>query len=154
QINLQVPWELAGQNQASVVANVGGTNTAPITVNLAAAAPGIFATNSQGTGQGAILISGTPTFAAPSGSIPGASTRPANRGEFITIYATGLGAVSNQPATGNIGPSGPALAQVIAPVTVSIGGVVLTPSFAGLSPGFVGLYQIDVQIPNGAPTGN
>ncbi|HWP85811.1 MAG TPA: hypothetical protein VNN17_11510 [Terriglobia bacterium] len=43
---------------------------------------GIFSTNAQGSGQGAILISNTPFLAAPEGSIPGNAARPVNRGEF------------------------------------------------------------------------
>jgi uncharacterized protein (TIGR03437 family) len=154
QINLQVPWELAGQSQATVVATVGTTTLAPVTVNLVSAAPGIFTTNAQGTGQGAILISGTATFVAPTGSIPGAVSRPANRGEFVTIFCTGLGAVTNRPASGAVGPPGPGLAQTTSPVSVSIGGIAATPSFAGLAPGFVGLYQVDVPIPANVTPGN
>jgi uncharacterized protein (TIGR03437 family) len=39
-------------------------------------------------------------------------------------------------------------------VTVTIGGVPATPSFAGLAPGWVGLYQVNVQVPANAPVGD
>src|SRR5262249_17779079 len=52
---LQVPWKLEGQSQASLIAVIGGQASLPQTVMLAPFAPGIFSTNSQGTGQGAIL---------------------------------------------------------------------------------------------------
>ncbi|HWP84233.1 MAG TPA: SBBP repeat-containing protein [Terriglobia bacterium] len=154
QINLQIPWELAGQAQATVQVQSGGTVIPPITVNLASTAPGIFSVNAQGTGQGAILISNSAVFAAPAGSIPGAASRPANRGEFVTIYCTGLGPVSNQPPSGAAAPGGPNLAAVLTTPVVTLGGVPASVSFAGLSPGFVGLYQIDVQVPANAPTGS
>jgi uncharacterized protein (TIGR03437 family) len=40
------------------------------------------------------------------------------------------------------------------PVTVTIGGQTAQPSFAGLTPGFAGLYQVNVQIPNGVMPGD
>ena len=78
-----------------------------------------------------------------------------NRGtEFISIFCTGLGPVSNPPATGDV-------ASAILPSntpttpTVTIGGVTATNvSFSGLAPGFVGLYQVNVQVPANAPTGS
>ena len=39
-------------------------------------------------------------------------------------------------------------------MTVTIGGVPVTPSFAGLAPGWVGLYQVNVQVPANAPVGD
>ena len=153
QINFQIPWELAGLSVASMTVTAGGTTSDPVQVNLSPAAPGIFSLNSQGTGQGAILISNTATYAAPTGSVPGGSARPASRGDFITIYCSGLGAVSNPPASGAAAGSSPT-SMTIATTTVNIGGVQVTPSFSGLSPGFVGLYQVDLPVPANAPTGN
>ena len=152
QMNLQIPWELAGQSETTVQVNSGESGIAPITVNLTTAAPGIFSINAQGRGQGAILISNTSLFAAPSGSIAGATARPANRGEFVTIYCTGLGPVTNQPITGHASPGGPSLAATTTLPVVTIGGIPAAVSFAGLSPGFVGLYQVDAQVPSNAPT--
>src|SRR5205823_5847735 len=92
-------------------------------------------------------------IAASSGAIPGRSSRPANRGEFVSIYCTGIGAVSNQPQTGSAALVDPLSAATAVPV-VRIGGVASTPNFTGLAPGFVGLYQVNVQVPLNAPTGN
>ena len=145
QINFQVPWELLGQTQASITVTSNGVMSDPRTVDLAPFHPGIFATNAAGTGQGAILISATGEVAAPSGSIPGRATRPVNRGEFISIFSTGLGAVTNQPATGAPAPANP-LSMTTATPSVTIGDVPGTMSFSGLSPGFVGLYQVNVLV--------
>jgi len=152
QINFQVPWELLGQTQVSVVATVGGSSSAPQIASLLAVAPGIFSTNSSGAGQGAIQISNTTIFAAPANSIQGALARPAQRGEFLTIYCSGLGDVSPRPATG-APASGNPLSNTLLTPSVTIGGISAPVSFAGLSPGFVGLYQVNVQVPNAAPTG-
>ena len=156
QINFQIPWEVAAGASVplSVSVDSGFSNTTGVAlINLSAIAPGIFSLNSQGTGQGAILISNTATYAAPADSVPGSSARPANRGEFITIYCSGLGTVSNPPASGAPAGSSPLSSTVATPI-VTIGGIQLTPSFSGLSPGFVGLYQVDFPVPNNAPTGN
>ena len=153
QLNVQLPMELAGATSATVVVTVGGQASAPQTVPLGPFSPGIFSTNNQGTGQGAIQIANTLIFAAPAGSISGAQTRPANRGEFLTIYATGLGAVTTPPATG-MAASGDPLSTTTTMPQVTIGGIPANISFAGRSPGFVGLDQVNAQVPAGAPAGN
>ena len=152
QINFQLPWELLGQNQASIVATVSGSPSAPQTVSVLGVSPGIFSTNSSGSGQGAIQISNTAIFAAPANSIQGAPARPAQRAEFLTIYCSGLGDVSPRPATG-APASGNPLSNTLLMPSVTIGGASVPVSFAGLSPGFVGLYQVNVQVPSGAPSG-
>jgi uncharacterized protein (TIGR03437 family) len=153
QINFQMPWELTGQTQALLSVVFNGIPSAPLTINLAPVGPAIFTTNSQGTGQGAIQIANTTTFAAPVGSIPGVDARPATAGDFLTIYCTGLGDVSNRPASGAPAPGGP-LASTVATPTVTIGGMPTTATFSGLSPGFVGLYQVNVQVLAGVAPGN
>ena len=152
QINLQVPWELQGQAQTSLVASSDGESSGPQAVSLASFAPGIFTISQNGSGQGAVLISNTQILAAPSGSIPGRDSRPAQRGEFISIYCTGLGAVSNPPPSGYPAMSDP-LSSTVAPISVNVGGVVVPAAFAGLAPGFVGLYQVDFQVPQSVPSG-
>lgn len=153
QINFQVPWELAGQPRATVTATVGGITSRPHTLELAATGPGIFTTSSSSGGQGAILLANTDVIAAPAGSIPGRACQPARRGGVITIFATGLGPVNNQPATGAPAPSSP-LSQTSRVPSVTIGGVSAPVSFSGLAPGFLGLYQVNATLPAGAPTGS
>jgi glucose/arabinose dehydrogenase len=70
-----------------------------------------------------------------------------------TIWATGLGAVSNQPGTGAAAPALP-LATAIAQPGVTIGSATAPVMFAGLAPFFAGLYQINVTIPAGAASGS
>lgn len=153
QINFQVPWELAGQAQASITASLAGVASSPQSVGLAAFAPGIFTTTQSGSGQGAILIASSGEVAAPAGSIPGRAARPVMRREFLSIYCVGLGPVTNRPDSGAAAPSDPLATTTTAP-TVTIGGVPGTVNFAGLAPGFVGLYQVNVQVPDGAPSGD
>ena len=154
QVNGQVPFELAAGTTTQVVATAESSLAAPEEITMAAVQPGIFTTNSSGQGQGAILIANVgDTVAAPTGSIPGRATRPAVPGEFLTIYSTGLGAVTNPPASGTPAPSAP-LSHTQAVPAVTIGGIPATVSFSGLAPGFVGLYQVNVEVPANAPVGD
>lgn len=144
QVNLQVPWELAGQSTASLTATLSGTSGAAQTVTVAPFAPAIFTLNSQGSGPGAILDASYNLVS---------STNPATAGTTtILIYCTGLGAVTNQPATGAAAPSSP-FAETTTTPTVTIGGVTASVSFSGLAPGYVGLYQVNVPVPAGVAAG-
>jgi len=96
------------------------------------------------------LIAGTSLLAAPTS----AGRRPALRGETISIYCTGLGAVSNPPATGLAAAAADPFSVTTSTTTVTIGGLVAQVSFSGLAPGAVGLYQVNVQVPTGAPAGD
>jgi uncharacterized protein (TIGR03437 family) len=149
QVNLQIPWELAGQTQAPVAATVGGLVSASQPATIAPFAPGVFSLNMLGSGQGAVEIAPTAELAAPLG--PGA--RPVNPGEYIAIFCTGLGAVSNQPATGAAASSSPLSATATLP-TVTIGGVGAQVTYSGLAPGFAGLYQVNAVVPDGTPSGS
>ena len=151
QINLQIPWELAGETQASVVVNNNGVTSEAFILQLAPTDPGIFALNSSGTGQG---------FIVNQDSFLNSAANPAAPGSVIQIICTGLGAVSNQPASGAAAPSDP-LATTTATPTVSIGGLPAMVTFSGLLPGAsphsvglgnVGVYHVNVQVPN-APGG-
>jgi len=142
QANLQVPWELAGQSEANLTATLNGQASAAQTVNIAPYAPAIFTTNSQGTGQGAILDSTNYLVDSNNPATPGST--------YLQIFCTGLGPVTNQPETGAPAPFYP-LAYTTAAVTVTIGGIPVNATFSGLAPGYVGLYQVNAQVPAGLP---
>ena len=156
QINAQVPWDALPQGVAagsvSLVVTKNGASSAPTVVQLQQAEPGIFTLNQQGTGQGAVTNVTGNAFVAPAGSIPGALSQPARIGDFIVIYATGLGPVDLPPANGDIPRNG--LTHTLTTPTILIGGVPQNVSFSGLNGFFVGLYQINVQILPGTPTGD
>jgi uncharacterized protein (TIGR03437 family) len=150
QLNFQVPlFSLSGQASTSLAIVRNGSKTS-FTVLLKSYSPALFTTSQGGTGQAATLIDGTASLAAPQGAFPG--SRPARIGEYISIYATGLGDVTNRPGLGSPSPANP-LAMTLAAPVVRIGGVPATVTFSGLAPGFSGLYQVNVQVPAGAPTG-
>jgi uncharacterized protein (TIGR03437 family) len=145
QINFQVPWFRVTNNTSLQITVRQGTlpgNTG--TMLLQPFAPALFTVNQQGTGQAAARIAGTAIIPAPAGMFPG--SRPAKAGEYVELYGTGLGSVSNTPPTGSPSPANP-LARTLSTVKVTIGGQDATVTFAGLAPGLVGAYQIDAQVP-------
>jgi adhesin/invasin len=73
--------------------------------------------------------------------------RPVKSGEYFTAYVTGQGLVDHPVATGAAAPSSP-FSLPLAPVQVRIGGQAADIQFAGLAPGFVGLLQLNVLVPN------
>ncbi len=153
QLNVQVPFELAGSTSATAVVSVNGRASHPQKVLIGPSSPGIFSINGQGTDQGAIVISSTGEYAAPAGSIPGATSRPASRNEPVTIYCTGLGDVTNPSATGAVAGHSP-LSMTLENPIVTIGGLRAKVSFSGLAPGLVGVYQVNVEVPSQAPSGD
>ena len=155
QINFQIPWELLPLSTTTLTVTTPGGTSPAITVSLSSTGPGIFTINTANSStQGAIQIANTTTFAAPLGAIIGAASRPATTGDILTIYCSGLGAVTNRPADGFAAGRGSSLSNVLAHVTVTIGGTSAPVSFAGLAPAFVGLYQVNVSLPAGVASGN
>ena len=110
------------------------------------AQPGIFTVNQQGTGQGSIVKSDQVTLAQPG--------TPASIGETVVIYCTGLGAVTPAVKEGSPAPTTPPLSTTVNQVTVTIGGTAAQVAFSGLTPGYAGLYQVNVVVPGGIATGD
>jgi uncharacterized protein (TIGR03437 family) len=151
QINFQIPWELAGAAEVAVTVVVNGISSAPASLRLGQFSPAIFTVNE--VRQGAILISNSDVLAAPAGSVSGRATRPARRGEYVTIFSTGLGPVMNTPPSGSAAPIAP-LAKVLNEPAVTIDNISAVITFAGLAPSYVGLYQVDVIVPENARAGD
>jgi uncharacterized protein (TIGR03437 family) len=144
QINVQIPWHTAS-GTAKVVVNSNGTIEPSFNLAMQTVAPGIF-TTASGVGQ-AIAINPDGSLAGPSGSIPGLAVRPAKPGDFLVILATGLGPVT--PSLTDGVAASDALRNADTMPTVMIGGAAAPVTFAGLSPQFVGVNQINVTVPSG-----
>ena len=149
QINAQIPWEVSGGSTSVVVKNGNGTS-APVSVNLATA-PGIFAFGTQAIAYGNL----DGVIAAANGAIPGLTTHPAkiNDPATLVILATGLGPVNPPLQTGNIVTDGQIHSTATTPA-VTVGNVPAQVVFSGMTPQFVGVYQINIIIQPGTPTGN
>jgi uncharacterized protein (TIGR03437 family) len=142
QVNAQVPFELAPGSAMAEVTSPAGVTWIPTMVQTAG--PGIFTLNASGSGDAALLdaVSFRPITAAS----------PAQAGEWIQIYGTGLGAVSPAATTGDVPPSPPPQTNVS--VQVLIDGVAHDAYWAGLAPGWVGLYAVNVQLPGNLAPGS
>ena len=162
QINAQIPWEALASAppttntstaQVIVTTTTGGAS-APASVAVAPAAPGIF-TFYYGSGQAIAYNYSDSTFASaiPIAGYP-VPVRPAkiNDPNPLIIYATGLGAVSPTVSDGAAPPAGQVSYAVTTP-TVLIGNVPAIVLFAGLSAD-PGVYQLNVTLPSNTPTGN
>jgi uncharacterized protein (TIGR03437 family) len=153
QINAQVPFNAMGGGSASGNASVvvrRGSASSTTQVRVEAVSPGIFTTQ-FGVGQ-AISINPNGSLTAAAGAIPGLSTEPTTAGGVIIILCTGLGAV-DPPIQAGEAP-GATLRQTVDRPVVMIGGVEAAVLFSGLSPQFPGVYQLNVQVASGTPTGN
>ena len=145
QVNAVIPWALAPNVHTQLVLRREGAPALPLSVTLTEVNPGLFTMNQQGTGQAAALLAGTAALAA-AGS-------PAKPGGIIELYGSGFGPVNSAPVDGM--PA--SLTQpplVNNSVTATVGGMPARILFAGLAPGTIGLYQIDVQIPDDTSLGD
>lgn len=101
----------------------------------------------------AAQFGGTANVVADPSLVPGG--KPAKAGDFVTLYATGLGPTNPAVASGALDAG---LAPIAAPITVMVGTVTLAPqdvTYVGLSPGSIsGLYQINIRVPAGLPSGD
>jgi uncharacterized protein (TIGR03437 family) len=152
QINAQVPFEVNPAGTANVVVNNNGNLSAVASVPVAQLAPGIFQFNNH-----AIAVNVADpnsqryaTISAPSGSIQGLTTFPAQVGDTLFLYATGLGPVTPPVPTG--------AAATVATNTntmpvVLVGGVPAKVTFSGLAPLYPGIYQVNFVIPS-IPSGS
>lgn len=134
QINFQVPYEIAGESTATVQVVSNGLTGNMMSLRVMAAQPGVF-TYMMGNNTYATVLHANYELAGTSS--------PAVPGEIVLIYCTGLGSVNPQPQDGLAG--GSAITAFVP--TVTIGGVTATVAYAGLAPGYVGLYQINVVMP-------
>jgi|GEM_PF-3196199 len=163
QINAQVPWETPlGESEVSVVFRPDEgeeQESDPQTVQVALLSPALF-TFDFGPGRaaglnvqvdaGSDVINGS--IVQPENAFPGSVSQPAKLGGVVTLFANGLGPVDPEVLSGT--NSLDALRSATVPVTVTVGGAEAQVLFAGLTPEFVGLYQINIIIPFGVVPGD
>jgi minor extracellular serine protease Vpr len=145
QINVQVPWELAGQTSAQMKVTISSAYGNVFTVPIAPTSPAFFEIAAgQVAAQDLSFAIITPSH-------------PAVRGSYVTLYCNGLGPVSNQPASGDPAPGVEPLARTTTTPVVTFGTTVAPASsvaFSGMTPNTTGLYQINVIVPDSLAPGN
>ena len=150
QVNIEVPDGVAtGAGVPVVVTNSAGSSVSyPVTVS--GLAPAILAPSSfaaKGTQYAAAILADA-SFAAPVAVLPGVTTRPATPGEVLVLYGIGLGPVTPSSPAGTLASGTTTIAR---PLQVMLGQTAAQVQYAGLAPGYTGLFQINVQVPPMAP---
>ncbi len=140
QLNVQVPLELSGKASTTVQVSSQGVSSGPFTLALRASDPAIFMANGRAT-----ILDTTGAQIT--------SSNAAHVGDYVSIYATGLGAVDTNIATGQL-VSVSALVNTATKATVMVGGINAAVAFSGMAPGFAGLYQVNFKVPAGLSGGD
>lgn len=152
QLSVIVPYGLtsSGTIYANIQVTNNGVQSKVVQTYFQDTAPGAFSQTANGIGLASArhAATGQPVTAA----------NPAQKGEYISLYLTGLGTVTPTVADGALGPTSPlSTADVNTQLNLTVlfndyGSNGTTGNsgkiqFAGLAPGLAGLYQINVQVP-------
>lgn len=147
QVNVQVPSGVSTGSQQVIVTTGAGTSS-PYTVAVNAVEPGLLAPSSfivGGKQYVAALFPDYATFAIPTGAITNVASRPAQPGDTLIIYGIGFGDVAPSVPPGQLVQEQNTLA---APFDLYFGNVKAALAYDGLAPGYLGLYQFNVVVPD------
>jgi uncharacterized protein (TIGR03437 family) len=143
QIAAVMPWALSG-GVARIQVSHNGVLSNAVTMRIGTTSPGVLTQSQNGIGYGDVVrLDGTISNAG----------NPVAGGEVVSVYMSGLGAVNPMVSDGAAAPSG-VLSQTVSTISAFIGGKAATVQFAGLAPGFAGLYQVNLTVPTGLTAGD
>jgi uncharacterized protein (TIGR03437 family) len=142
-LTVQVPYGVQPGKQTDMRVIFQNASSDSVLLNVLNVTPGVYTQSAIGRGP--------VTAVNPDGSL-NSLLHPAPKGQFVIIYAAGLGMVTPALNTGKAPPSSP-LSNTVFPVTAEVDGIGANVSFAGAAPGFPGLYQVNLQIPQSARSG-
>jgi uncharacterized protein (TIGR03437 family) len=134
-----------GEGTVAVQVKKGHLTSSYQSIPYAESAIGVFTHNQQEIGPAAALHAGS--------LLPVSVDVPARPHDYLTIFATGLGAVQPPVESGAAAPSVEPLARSVSTPLVTIGGIPAEVVYSGLAPGLVGLYQLNIQVPGGIQSG-
>ncbi len=139
QINAQIPFGVSPGSKVLRVTSPFGVSEQ--TIEIQPLAPQVFRLDPLPLGLDKTAVNKGATINQDAKlNLP---SNPARRGTVVVVFGTGFGAVK----------SGSEPVSTLTPVTASLGGQDIPVSFAGLTPGFIGLYQVNVPIPVNTPPG-
>jgi len=138
-----VPYAVAGKTRARLRLTVNSESTNEVLLDVAQSAPGLFTTDGSGTGQAA---------AWNQDGSENSARNPAPRGSVVSLFGTGEG--QTVPAGMDGKPASDPLPKSVLPVSITIGGINATVSYAGAAPGLVGVFQINAIVPDDIVPGN
>jgi uncharacterized protein (TIGR03437 family) len=142
QLDVQIPNELKPNQQYPVIVSANGAITIPDTIDVVAVQPGVAQFP-----NGTLIAQHSVDFSLVDAG------HPAKPGEILIMYLVGMGTTTVAVASGNPAPGGPFAEATVKPV-VTLDSQPAEVSFAGLTPGGVGLFQINFKVPEGAANGN
>ena len=143
QVNAQMSYLPAATYKLAI--HTPGGVSPDFDLSVKAAAPSVFR---AAVAPGEVF----PTVVRPANNLMATDTNPIRRNETVVVYLTGLGAVTPAVVAGQPAPASP-LAETVVRPDVTVGGVPAPVLFSGLTPGSVGLYQINLTVPGNAPKG-
>lgn len=143
-INAQLPFSVSGNTTVVLRTSSGVSDNHNVVIQ--SAAPSVFRNLTAGP------VEGIPAILRNANAQPVTLSNPVRRGDTLTIYATGLGATTPAVETGTRAPHNPLAVALLQPV-VLIGGTPVEVLYAGLVPGEVGVYQINVRVNGLVPEG-
>jgi uncharacterized protein (TIGR03437 family) len=144
QVNAQIPYTIDGN--ATIVLRTPGGVSDNYYVQVRSTAPTVFRSSLPGTDS---IIA---TVVRKRNNELVTLSNPVHRGEDVVVYLTGMGRTFPAIDAGIPGPNDPPLSVLVEP-KATIGGREMGIRFAGLSPGQVGVYQIDAVVPGDTPLG-
>jgi uncharacterized protein (TIGR03437 family) len=147
QLNALIPYEVSVDTSLQLLVRRGNTYSVPVQIDMASTQPAVFSLSGAPGSPGVISVypsNGKPYLAGPN--------TPAHVGDTIVVYCSGLGAVNPGVTDGAAAPGQPLSSTLTSP-QLTIGGQSAPVSFAGLTPGFAGLYQVNAVVPSGVPSG-
>jgi uncharacterized protein (TIGR03437 family) len=135
QINLVLPYRIPNQYSLQVTNSADGATSSPFPLAMLATAPGIFTTNGNAIAQNQDYTTNTPS-------------NPATAQSVVIVYFTGQGAITSQLDAGQPASSNPTQNATAAPTAATIDGQPAAVLYSGAAPGFSGLAQANIQLPN------
>jgi uncharacterized protein (TIGR03437 family) len=146
QMDFQTPADVPPGSFASVVVTVNGVASPAVVVPIADYGVGVFTYARTATAIDPIIVHGASNqLVTPS--------NPATPNEVLVVYATGIGKLTNAPGT-DVGAPAPQYAMAVDTPTVTVAGAPAGVLFAGLTPTYVGLVQLNIQLPATLPSGS
>jgi uncharacterized protein (TIGR03437 family) len=143
QINAQLPFNIEGSSQMVLRTPGGMSNN--LNFSIQTTAPSVFRTSAAGVDAASVYRAANNALVS--------DANPIQAGDELIVYATGLGRTSPAVDTGAAAPSNPLAAAMVQP-DVSLDGAPLAVDYAGLTPGGVGVYQINVRVPGNINPGS
>ncbi len=138
QLNGQAPYEVRTGQPAYLRVFTPAGVSAPLAVTFSPTAPGIF----QYGQSHAIAVN-------PDGRL-NSPTTPVRSGQAVVVYLSGTGQLDNPVPTNQLAPANP-LSRPTAAVSATLNGIPAPVLFLGLTPGFIGLAQANLTIPDLPP---